>query len=147
MTDRDSYYEALLARLKDAVPEVLTWTRRDLTSDQLLRTQKPAGILRVSDMTPINERGLPTRWILGAAVILYVQQSPHTMSPDEELNGLIDRIADALQAQEDERQDLSATTLGGICERCWISDTIEYVQGEGSGQAAAVIPIDILVVG
>jgi hypothetical protein len=139
----ESKYAALFDRLADKVG--IYSTRKNLTSDDLTATAKqPALELRVTGMAPENEEGCDTVWTLSADVWLYARNTLKDGTSDTELLGYAGAILKALKLQPGESGE-EQTTLGGKVLRAWIGGPIELMQGQVSDQAAAVVPVEMLV--
>ena len=142
--DRNTFRDALLARLEGSV-SVQYATTRYLTSDDLTNQSKqPALVLRVDGYEPFNEEGCDTVWTLHFLVGLYVRNPDRSGSSDDTLNDLVDEVETALEVKVGEAGE-TQTTLGDICRRAWIDGTIEFEPGELSDQAMATVPIAIEV--
>lgn len=141
--DFDAKYEALRARLADSLG--ITVYRRDLTSEDLAG-RMPAVSLRVTGMTPENEQGCPSVWTLGALAVVYARNTAKDGSADTVLLGFVADITNALKLQPGELSESEEqTTLGGAVFLAWVSGEVEFMQGESSDQAAALVPIEMVV--
>lgn len=139
----EAKYAALFERLQRAVGPSVFCTRRALTFDGLAGRQ-PALELRVTGMSPEHEDiGLPVIWTLGADVWLYAKNMLKDGSSDAELVGYAAAVVQSLQLQVGESGE-QFTTLGGQVLRAWVSGTIEFMQGQGSDQAAALVPVEMV---
>jgi hypothetical protein len=143
--DRTTAYAALYARLKDKVTGITTFTRRAFTSEQM--PALPALEMYPTEQVAEQEPGRPTKWRLNAEIVLYVNSATDPdldASPDDELLTLITQVDDALKPQPGE-PSTPFTTLGGACNRCWISGSVVFVQGASSDPAMAVIPVEMIM--
>jgi hypothetical protein len=88
----------------------------------------------------------PPRRTIGAEIWLYASTDPET-PPGTTLNPLLDAVEAALAPP----YPGAAQTLGGLVEHCWIGGAygqeakIEIYEGHAGNQAAAIIPVRILV--
>lgn len=144
--NRDKIMKALRDRLKDRVPGLKYCERKMLTWEQA--KEQPALCVMFAKDRAIVERGFPTRHVIVVTMMLYSQERPDT--PETPQLALIDAIEKALERTPEEsvKSNTSAgafsTTLGGLVESCDIGE-IEAYQGPDGSQAAAVIPVEILV--
>lgn len=149
LASRDGIYAALFARLQGAVPACVTFTRAFRDPDQFAPEQHPVLILAGEKQTAATRRGLPTIWHLGAQVIIYVRTSETDVSPETQINAVIDQIVAALERLPTEPiQDMTEprhTTLGGLVSRCYIEGSIEVIQAPVGGAGAAIVPIEMIV--
>lgn len=88
----------------------------------------------------------PPRRTIGAEIWLYARTDPEA-PPGTTLNPLLDAVEAALAPP----YPGGAQTLGGMVQHCWIGGDdgqkakIEIYEGHAGNQAAAVIPVRILV--
>lgn len=149
---REKYYKALFERLQARVAGFASITRCRPPSGVPLGEQ-PALVLHVADQAIEHSPRMPTKYLLGAILeVLVPVATGTTQTGDEILNDLLDAIEEALVLQDDEQPPANGesyyTTLGGICNRCWVVDSFVLVSsGEASEQAIALVPVGIEVCG
>lgn len=106
--------------------------------------------------TPIQKRGLPTKWQLSLALYLYVRTNAQLQGSDGGTNSadptasfpsrLLNPILDALTAAlSPDNLPEGTCTLGGLVSHCWLSDSIETSEGLLGDVEFAIAPIEILV--
>ena len=136
--NRDAAPAALFALLQ-ALPGLVTTSRRLRHWSDVDRTQQPALFLSYGNQTPTQAAGLPPVWRQGATIALYFWNADPDVAPATVLNGYLDAIEAVLLPDEEEMQ-----TLGGTCQHCWISGPVETDEGLLGDQSVAFIPIEIL---
>jgi hypothetical protein len=149
---RERYYKALYERLTQYVTGAKNHYR--CTPVSAVPTDKqPAFIMHVADQLIDQQPRMPGIHLLGAIVELVARSSTNpARAGDAVLNDLLDQVEAALERQPDEAPapngETFHTTLGGLVQRCWISDTMVIVStGEASDQAVALVPVVMEVVG
>lgn len=145
--DVEAIYAALFARLQSSVTGVQTFTRRVLGYEHFTPEKQPALVMIQGDEDTEHRPDLPDILHLEVKIALYVRvPEDATVSPDATMNGLRRLVKDALKrpASEAGSGDDWATTLGGLCEACYVSGQTLYSQEVESGQAVMIIPIEIL---
>jgi hypothetical protein len=151
MIQREAAYQALSDRLQSAMAGTPApgweWsfgrTYRDFDDPQVLQ---PACLVVVRDQRPMVQSGMPTRWELGAGVLIYFQNKDPDTETDTLVNGVIDAVEGALVATADEADGTGEmhTTLGGIVLRAWIDGQLGVFQGLPGDQTVIVIPVTML---
>lgn len=145
--NRAGMKSALFDRLQASLPTVKTFRRRWIDFDSLPDYQQPAAILVTDSETPENRAGLPPVWTIGMELWLCAKTTSTNESPETQLDALVSAVESGLEAQPGEYPDTFATTLGGVCKRCWISGPVDILQGVTGGQALAIVPIEIIGLG
>ena len=158
--DREAIYVALFNLLKNKLNGLfVTIGRRHVMPPDLSPSQQPAlfvcGVRESSDPRP---RGTTGKLKLTAVLFLYCYESALNDTPGDEqtlaatqINQLLKAIDDALAptlsfADGVDRPDPNGVqTLGGLVSHCWTEGDTEIDPGIFGQQAAAVIPVNILV--
>lgn len=135
---------ALLARLTDEVESVDEVTPREFTAEELTG-HMPCIVLRGLGSAPEHEPNEPEIWRHGYAAIVYVRNSAKDGSTDDLLDEIVDEVHAALGWRSGEGMEAACTTLGGLCQYARISGEVSYEPGEASDQAAAIVPLEVLV--
>lgn len=148
-------FEALLARFTPLSPTpFVTLSRRGRHFSEVLASEQPALFIEGRHQKPMQTRGLGAVWEIGALLTIYCRNDDPAVAPMTQINSLIHTVRQALERQTDEQSPMGSprnqTTLGGLCQTCWISDKDPHgvVIDEGliDQQAAIFIPIDMIVV-
>ncbi len=148
MATREQVLAALAARLQTKVPS-LKVLRAYRDPNSLGPEEQPAAFVLADTFTPQESRGRPPVWVLRVDIVLYARAQEASETPETQINALIDAVEVALQRSDVESiTDMTSpytTNLGGLCSRCWISGSVDLIPGEPGGQAAALIPVEILL--
>jgi hypothetical protein len=148
VTNRESIYQALLAKLKTAA-DFKTVGRKAVLPPELQPEQMPALFLvQTRQAADPHPRGLPARWTLECDLLLYV----HNLNATQEATGeeavvpatQLNYLLDALEAAVAPEPASGVQTLGGLVSHCWIEGEVQIEEGLLSPQAMAVVPIKIL---
>jgi hypothetical protein len=151
--DREAIYVGLFNWLQNALqgspPTFTTMGRRHIMPPALTAAQQPAlfvcGIGEEKDPHP---RGTTGKITLTAMLFLYDYESGINEPPGEETSLVATRInaflaaIDAAIAPPDCR---GVQTLGGLVNHCWIDGRTDIDPGLFGQQAAAIIPVKLLV--
>ena len=139
--NRETIYTALFAKMA-ATAGIVTASRRLQAIDDMTPAQTPALFLTQGSETAEQLRGLPVKWRLHCKISIYVTfGSGSDAIPSSTLNPIIDAIETALNPTGPD----NVQTLGSTVSHCWISGAIEIIEGYMGTEAAAIIPIEILV--
>jgi hypothetical protein len=151
--NREAIFEALATRLA-AVPSITLVSRRLRSYEDFPAADQPAIFLCKEDEIPVNQRGLPPAWRLQVSLYLLCRTPRDEPSPSSQLNRILTEIETALERQPTEwatgqqpnQEGSHQTTLGGLCQRAWISGPVTLDEGLIDEQAVARIPVEILAV-
>jgi hypothetical protein len=153
---RDPIYRALYTRLKTYCTTVQTFARGMSDYASLEAKMQPALVMNVAEQIPMQRPSMPPVWKLNVDLIILVRDDPYSGDDskcgDAYLNNIFDQIESALEIQPGESQfkgESRHTTLGGLCQYCWIAEHGIMVMsaGDTSGQALALVPIEMLAAG
>ena len=148
--DREAIWAALFTYLRASVgSRFATMGRRHIPPPDLLPILQPAlFVVQVKENHKPKPRGLPTQLELHGFLIVYVPAPMANEAPGQEtvlaattLNTIFREIDDALQPDNSN----GMFTLGGMVSHCWIEGGTDMDPGIFGAQAAAVMPINILV--
>jgi hypothetical protein len=146
---REQVMSALFTRLQARVTGLKTTSRAYLDPTSLQAEEQPALLLLADNYTGRVERGRPRIWTINAVIIVYVKALEDDANPEAQVNALIDLVENALKRDPQEavtdQTNPYSTNLGGLCSRCDVAGTIDLIPGEVGGQAAAMIPVEILM--
>lgn len=149
MATREAVLQALYDRIIARVSGLVTKSRAYVDPNRLTPEQMPALMLIADHYDPKQERGRPTVWTVRGVILVYTQASENPDSPETPLNLIIDQVEAALQRDPQETvtdaSNPTATNLGGLCSRVSISGAVDLIPGEVGGQAAAMIPVEVLM--
>jgi hypothetical protein len=141
-------------------PSQITWTdtgqgfvsigRKHKAPPDLTMAEQPAlFVVQVKEEHKPKPRGVPNRLVLHGFLILYVAApvaneiiGQETVLAATTLNTLFQAIDQALLP---DNLTQGAFTLGGLVSHCWIDGDTDQDPGIWGAQAAAVIPLHILV--
>ena len=147
--DREDIYGALYQRLQDKVPSIVQWSRKELNFDDVADNGCPACVMLITDQSAelSDHQGLPPKWRLGAALIIYARASGN-LSPDEVLNHVLDEIEAALERQPGEPIGVEQnweTNLGGRVQRVYYTGVVTFVAGtQGGVDGSVIVPVEML---
>lgn len=145
MASRKEIRAALLQRLRDEVPLAVDIIPRDLSSEELGSARQPCCILRGLGSTPEHEPNEPEIWRHSYGLVAYARNTTKGGETDDLLDDLVDEVRAALAWRAGEGMQALCTTLGGLCRYARIAGEVDYSQGETSDQAAAIVPLEVLV--
>lgn len=142
--NRDLYYQALFLRLKDRVRGIEFFSRHYADYTQV-QTQ-PALICVASYNRDEGGIGYPSKWILGATIVIYAKNPKQDDPGETVLLNLIDNVESALEIGGDVAREMgeAQTTLGGLVYRVSVSGTIEIYPGAEGEQGVALIPVEMI---
>jgi len=149
--DREAIWAALFAWFQGQVGSLfVSMGRRHIAPPDLVTAAQPAFFLiGVKESHKPRPRGLPTQLILHGFIILYApapvadeQIGAETVLAATTLNTLFNAI-DAALTPDDPIQGVF--TLGGLVSHCWIEGDTDLDPGIFGSQAAAILPVHILV--
>lgn len=149
--DREAIWSALFEQLKSSVgSEFVSIGRKHKAPPDLLPAQQPALFLVEAKETHLQKpAGLPQKIALHGFLIIYFQASDlqeeigaETELPATKMNAFLQAIDDAL-APDDRATD--RFTLGGLVTHCWIEGDTSLDPAILGPQAAAIVPLHILV--
>jgi hypothetical protein len=143
MVSRETIHAALFDRIREKVPGFLHYSRVYQDFDSV--PQQPALLVVADKQIPEQQPNVPTKWRLRAFVILYARNTDPTKPAETVLNEAIDQVVGALQPQPGENGE-GHTTLGGLCQRAWVSGPIDLYQGIPGEQSVAIVPVEILAI-
>lgn len=139
--NREAIYSALFGMI---VPDAIVTSGRLLRHWDAVDPAEMPALFQAQRSEKIEQtaaNGLPTRWLLGADLYLYVATDGVT-PPATVLNPLLDAIVAKL-----EPTGLGAPqTLGGLVQWARIDGAIETDEGTLGSKAVAIIPVRILAV-
>jgi hypothetical protein len=147
---RKAIRKALFARLKASVQGIRHWSMQPEGFDEV--KLKPALVLVTEQHVPTTEEGLPTIWTLQYTARVWTRSTGLAAeeSPDDELDDWLDQIHAALKHQPNEGySDMgpsdAQTTLGGLCQRAWVSGPVQFGTVLG-GDSFVDVPIEVVAV-
>jgi hypothetical protein len=148
--DREAVWAALFAWLEAKVgANFVTIGRRHVPPPDLTPIMQPAlFMVQVKETHKPKPRGVPTQLMLHGFLILYAPAPVANQLPGAEtvlaattLNNLFKAIDDALQPDTMD----GYFSLGGMVSHCWIEGDTDMDPGIFGPQAAAILPLHILV--
>ena len=149
--DREAIWATLFTHFQQAVGDLfVTMSRKHIQPPQLSQDAQPAFFLiQLREERGGGGRGTPNTLTLHGFIILYVPAPAIDEVPGQEtqlaatvLNIAYKAIDDAL-IPDDART--GKFTLGGLVQYCGIAGQVDQDPGIQSTQAAAILPIQILV--
>lgn len=157
--DREALFVALFARLQTSVGSIVkSYSRRWASWDDAPPTMQPALLLlKGPEKVERPVRGGPLLWRLTAHILVYAKDDGTGEAvPDTLLNQILTAIEAALEVQPDEatavgaqylaRRDVppAGTTLGGLCETCQMTGTVETYAGTQGHDGMIDLEVEIL---
>ena len=139
---REQVYGALFALLQ-GLPGLKLSSRRIKNIQDLPPESFPAAYQLQEKQSPKYTGTTPTRTVLRANWLLYVQNSDDTVALTPALNNLVDAACAALAPIGVTQKN----TLGGLVEYASISGDIEVFEGVLGDRAIAIVPIEIILPG
>jgi len=150
--NREAIWAALFAWFKSQLGDSFTsMGRKHVAPPQLTIADQPAFFQVAGKEIHIPQKpaGLPTRLVLRGWLILYIfDDSPEedigaeTVLAETTLNNLLRQIDAALVP---DNLSTGKFTIGGLVEHCWIEGDSDIDPGIFGPQAAAILPVNILV--
>ena len=150
--DREPIWVALLALLQGSLgAKIVTSGRNHVRPPQLMPEQQPAlFLLQVREKRDPRPPGTPGKVTLEGIIVLYCQSAEPVVSETGQdvalgattLNSLF-LLVDAALAPDNPMT--GKQTLGGLVTHCWIEGNTDMDPGIVTQQAAAIIPVKILV--
>ncbi|HVJ09267.1 MAG TPA: hypothetical protein VM554_12875 [Acidisarcina sp.] len=150
--DREALWAALFAWFQSKLPAgmFVSIGRKHKPPPDLGIAEQPAlFLIQTKEQHLPKPRGVPTRLMLEGYIILYCQApvvdedvGQETTLAATQLNAMLKAIDDALQP--DNLVD-GVFTLGGRFSHCWIEGETSLDPGIFGAQAAAILPLKILV--
>ncbi|MDP9039837.1 MAG: hypothetical protein M3O02_11295 [Acidobacteriota bacterium] len=148
--DREALWSALFAHFQASLTGFATMGRRHIQPPHLPQDSQPAFFLvQVREKRGGTMRGTPNRLTLHGFIILYTPAPVTDEVPGTEqqlaattLNGFFKQIDDALKPDS---RDTGKFTLGGLVTECAIEGEVDQDPGLFTSQAAAILPIYMLV--
>jgi hypothetical protein len=150
--DREAIWAALFAWFKSQLAsDFVSMGRKHIAPPQLTTAEQPAffQVAGKEKHIPNQYPGQPTKLVLNGFLILYVfDDSPDELIGAEQLlaettlNNLLKCIDAALVPDDLVKGKF---TIGGLVEHCWIEGDSDLDPGIFGPQAAAILPIHILV--
>ena len=149
--DREAIWAALFAWFQAKLgSQFVSMGRRHIAPPELVTALQPAFFLvGVKESHKPRPRGLPTQLVLHGYIILYAPAPVANELIGQEtelgattLNTLL-QVIDAALVPDDAVQ--AVFTIGGLVSHCWIEGDTDQDPGIFSSQAAAILPIHILV--
>lgn len=127
MLDRAAIFQALAARLTDAVG--FTVEAPPIGFQVPPATEQPKGFVLPFEENPEQSVGLPPVHHLYPELRFYLRFDEQATDPAPGMNALIGEVDQALQATLTERavpggENVFATTLGGLVFYCWRERTV-----------------------
>jgi hypothetical protein len=150
--NRELIWLALFARLKASLgSQAVTVGRRHIQPPTLTPELQPAVFLvQVRETHAPNPKGTPGKLTLSGFIIVYLQ-APAVLLDDigaetvvgaTPLNALLQAVDQAMLPDD----VLSGrNTLGGLVDHCWLEGDTDMDDGIYSQQAAAILPVKIMV--
>jgi hypothetical protein len=139
---REAAFTALFGLIQAMKPATfVTVSRRLRLLEEMDSTELPAAFLQLGSQTVTPRASTPPKRILRAHLLIYVAAPDDTQPSGPALNNLIDAVEAALAPLP----YLDAQTLGGAVTHAWIEGTIETYEAVKKQQAAALIPITMLL--
>ena len=149
--DREAIWLALFQHLQATQSELfVTLSRKHIMPPELSFEAQPAMFLvqgkeqRTGSMT-----GMPNKLALHGFVIVYLPSPDTNELPGEESDLAATDLNIILQALDNalvpDNLRTGKFTLGGLVTHCWIEGEVDQDPGIFTSQAAAIIPIHILV--
>jgi hypothetical protein len=137
---REAIYAALFSKVS-AAASVSTANRRLKHWSDVSPADMPALFMAQRGETAQTMTGQPTRWLMNADLILYVNDGgdPHT-TPSTVLNPILDAITNLFTPDP----VTGKQTLGGLVHYARISGGIAIDEGVLGDIVIAVIPVEIL---
>lgn len=139
--NREAVYAALFAKLA-GVPGFETTSRALLHWSAIEPKRQPALFMTVGRQVPVRARGVPLVWECEAPLYVYAHEKNSREGAEILLLQLIDRVRGALAKDPITGFE---QTLGGLVQRAWIDGAIETFEGTLGEQAAALVPVKMLV--
>lgn len=147
--DLDAIMEALLQRLKDKVPGVRRFSRRDLTIDQVTQDQQPyVGVVLTQAIPEARSPGsMPQMERVRGAIQVWCREKKD--DPESPLLAVVRSVEAALERAQLEapKYDVKEfwTTLGGLVR--WVHPVdLQFYQGAEGEEAACIITIEMLAI-
>lgn len=139
MTGREAKIAALFAKLQ-AIPGVVTKSRRLKHWSDVPAEQQPALYLAQGNQTPQTRTGEPSRWLLDFEIYVYVRTAGEQV-PGTVLNPILDAIEACFPLNP-----VTGQHDPGIPGVYWarIEGAIETDEGTLGDQAVAIVPIRML---
>lgn len=153
--DREAIFSAIFTRLQ-AIPGLLTVSRKWKHFDDVPPEQQPALFLNTGPERCSHERGMPAKWTLQPTLHLYCRNDADPLAaPGIQIHAILRNIEAAFDRTaaeasiangpfSDSGADSTGTTLGGLVNHAWIQGEIINDEGLLQGQALAIIPLEIL---
>jgi hypothetical protein len=147
---REAVAAALFDRLQSKLgANFVTYSRAYIDPNELQAEHQPALIQIADNYYSNTERGRPNVWVMKMILIIYARAKEMDITPETQMNALLELVESALDRQPTEAitdfSNPTDTNLGGLVSRVSVAGTIDIIPGEAGGQAAAVIPVEILV--
>lgn len=143
--DREAIAAAIVARVQAACPIIPFVTRSPVEFATQQATMQPVALVLCGEDKAQREQRKPPVWTLTVQVNVCAKNQTSPASPDTQLNALALQVEAAFERQATEATaDKWQTTLGGLVERCWVTDVLRR-QGQDEGEV--VIMLEILAVG
>jgi hypothetical protein len=149
--DREAIWAALFAYLQTQLSaSFVTMGRKHIQPPALSLDAQPAlFLLQIRERRQGSKRGLPNEIVLHGLIVLYVPAPATDELPGQEqelaataLNGFFQAIDDAMRP---DNQMTGKFTIGGLVEDCAIEGEVDQDPGIFGPQAAAILPIRIVV--
>ncbi len=145
--DRQPIWDALFAHLQAELgSHFVTMSQKHIMPPRLVAEQQPALFQVQMRERRGKTQGLPTTLTLTGFLILYLPAPQYGEGTDNPtaitFNTLFKAIDDALVP---DNASTGTFTLGGLVQDCWIDGDVEQDPGIFTTQAAAIVPIHILV--
>lgn len=143
-----AYFELLKAKLG---ADYAIISRRHIMPPTLTPEMQPALFVTQTRVTSIpTPAGTPVKKVLNGFLILYLQvPAPMDEIPGQETQLGATELNARLRAIDDAHQPDSMSTgkltLGGLVTHCWIEGDADVDEGIVSSQAAAILPMKMLV--
>lgn len=143
--DREAIAVAIMARVQAACPGIYKVTRSPIEFSTAQASMQPVALVLCDEDKAARQLRMPPVWTMTAQVNVCVKNQDSPSSPDTQLNTLARQVEAAFERQSTEATaDNWQTTLGGLVERCWVTDVLRH-QGQDEGEV--VIMLEILAVG
>ena len=139
---REAVFAALFARLQAVAG--LTTVSRKMRAINELRPEEFNAAFQLQGPQHASFKGdVPTKTVLSAMWAIYTFTDDQTVAPSTALNNLVDACCAVLAPSV----GFDRQTLGGLVELVAVDGEIEVYEGLLGSQAAALIPIKLLLPG
>ncbi len=140
--NREAIYSALFARVSGASGIVFSSRKMDVLNSVQAANTPALFMAQRSELAKNSALGAPPIWTLNIELFLYVDVgSGSDTVPASLLNPIIDAIESSLSTTNPSGRQ----TLGGLVQFARINGEVRIVENTLSTEAAAIIPVEIIV--